>query len=289
MKQRILIPITFSDVSKDVIRLADKWAQKMDAEPVFLHICPERSLANTYTDEYFDQTELDRKRMGEFVREQGLLSEYQLLFRTGTTYLNIIEEEKSVDPAMILMPSHSHTLLSRIFLGSNTDYVVHHSTSPIYVYKKTAQTWNNIIIVPLDFTEVNRDVATMADEWAQEDGSELHFIHVGTLPEFHSFNMEYEWEIGKEMIEDHSRQLDQQLADFIGSLRVKSKYVKTLEFGKPYHHICNLQLGLKAKLIMMASHSHTILDRLISGSNTDYVLHHVECPVYVYKKKENEE
>ena len=44
-----------------------------------------------------------------------------------------------------------------------------------------------------------------------------------------------------------------------------------------------LQERLNAGLIMMAAHSHTLMSRLIMGSNTDYLVHHAACPMYIYR------
>ena len=89
--------------------------------------------------------------------------------------MNLVE---ILDPDLIIMAAHSHTVLDRYFLGSNTDYVVHHCHCPVYVHKQHTGTFSNKIIVPLDYTEVNKPVVKYADDWAQRTGAELYFIHV---------------------------------------------------------------------------------------------------------------
>ena len=34
---------------------------------------------------------------------------------------------------------------------------------------------------------------------------------------------------------------------------------------------------------MLAGHDHTVAGRIFLGSNTDYLLHHVDVPMYVFK------
>jgi len=283
MKNKFLIPITYSDVSKDVIKIADGWAQQLGAEIHFMHVCPDRSLVNTYSGQYFDLTKQDQEQMEDFLNQHHIKANYKLAIRSGTTYLAIINEEEAIDPLLIIMPSHSHTFLSRLLMGSNTDYVVHHSRGPVYIYKKSEVKFHDVIIVPLDFTEVNKAVAHLADEWAQNTHCEIYFIHVGTLPSYYGNSIEYDIGFGQEEIKKMSEQLKEQLHTFVKDLRIKSKHYEVLEFGKPYHHIEKLQEQQKAKLIMMASHSHTMMDRLLAGSTTDYLLHHSACPLYVYK------
>ena len=56
------------------------------------------------------------------------------------------------------------------------------------------------------------------------------------------------------------------------------------KIGTPGFEILDLVEREKADLVIMAAHSHTMLGRLFMGSNTDYVVHHIHCPLYVFKK-----
>ena len=58
-------------------------------------------------------------------------------------------------------------------------------------------------------------------------------------------------------------------ADF----NLKSPFKAIVRFGIPYVKITDLQKSLHARLIMLASHSHTLVGRLLMGSNTDYLIH----------------
>ena len=56
--------------------------------------------------------------------------------------------------------------------------------------------------------------------------------------------------------------------------------------GKPYVKILELCEGLMASTLIMASHSNIMAGRLIMGSNTDYLLHHAHCSMYILKNYE---
>ena len=79
---------------------------------------------------------------------------------------------------LVIMSTRSHTMLGRLLLGSNTDYVMYHVHCPIYIFKKTSLQTNNIILVSLDFSEANRPVVEKANLWAERTGYELHFMDV---------------------------------------------------------------------------------------------------------------
>ena len=74
------------------------------------------------------------------------------------------------------------------------------------------------------------------------------------------------------------------LEEYVAALDVKSEHHMVFQTGKPYLAIEALQQKTQAGLVMMAAHSHTLLNRLFVGSNTDYLLHHLNCSIYVYKE-----
>ena len=76
-------------------------------------------------------------------------SKYEVLFRVGKPYPKILEMEEELNPLMILMAAHDHTVLERLFLGSNTDHILHHGHTPVMVYKGLSEEMENKILVPM--------------------------------------------------------------------------------------------------------------------------------------------
>ena len=123
-------------------------------------------------------------------------------------------------------------------------------------------------------------------------GAELHFMHVDDNPEYQYYNMESSWDQDaygtesehdkverEEDISEKAKVLDRYISDN----QIKSKYHVYHRVGKPYMRILELQKEINAELLMMPAHSHTLMDRLLVGSNTDYLLNHTPCPMYVYQ------
>ena len=63
-------------------------------------------------------------------------SENEIVYRSGNPYQTILDAEQEFVPEMIVMASHAHTMLGRVFLGSNTDHVLHEGQMTMFVYKK---------------------------------------------------------------------------------------------------------------------------------------------------------
>ena len=73
--------------------------------------------------------------MEEFLWEQKVTSPYELLIREGKPYKEILEAQKALLD-LIIIGSHDHKEVGRLFVGSNTDHVLHHVHCPVYVYKE---------------------------------------------------------------------------------------------------------------------------------------------------------
>ena len=99
---------------------------------------------------------------------------------------------------------------------------------------------------------------------------------------FHQFGFQSRLRHFTKQVEE----LEQQLRQRVRENHVKSPNQIRIDFGKPYVKILELCEGLMASTLIMASHSHTMAGRLIMGSNTDYLLHHAHCSMYILKNYE---
>ena len=138
------------------------------------------------------------------------------------------------------------------------------------------------LLVPIDFSEVNKPLVKIADEWAQRTGAELNFLHVEEdyTYRFIDTSIQNVFHTNDEKIKESVRN---HMESFIAEQNVSSPHKCMIREGKPYHEIVKAQKELDADMIIIAAHDHTVVDRLFVGSNTDYILHHVHCPIFVYK------
>ena len=292
MENRILVPLDNTEISENVIILADEWAQKLSKKISFLHVINPNF---SWVDE---KKPLFEDRFETAISNFNIKSDYEVIFRVGKPYQKILEVEQDIKPELCIMAAHSHTVLHRFFLGSNTDHVIHGIEIPMIVYKNTKPDLVNICVVPVDYTEVSKPLIQYADDWAQWQGAELVFVHVDEIPEYpgNAYMMESGFfrqqdlsmaeAIEQKERDTETERLQERLDRFIAEMNVKSKYQTMIRYGIPYVKIMEVQKSLNAKLIMLAAHSHTVIGRMFLGSNTDYLMHHSECPLYVYKSKE---
>jgi nucleotide-binding universal stress UspA family protein len=78
-------------------------------------------------------------------------------------------------------------------------------------------------------------------------------------------------------------QVKNELNKYLAELDIKTAYDNLVRFDIPYVKILEVQKSITARLIMLASDLHTVIGRMIMGSNTNYLIHQVKCPLYEYK------
>ena len=55
---------------------------------------------------------------------------------SNSSYLRLLEYQQDTRAMMIMIAGYDHSVAGTIFLGSNTDYLLHHVDIPIYVHKE---------------------------------------------------------------------------------------------------------------------------------------------------------
>ena len=287
MKKQIVVPIDYSVISKGLIQLADEWAARMSAKLHFLHV--NRPPEVSYYPGRFEQVDQrnDSKELQlleNYLAPLHIKSEFDISHEYGTPYFKIVELVESVGADLVIMAAHSHTMLGRLFMGSNTDYVVHHVHCPIYVYRQLKPDIAKIVLVPLDFSEANKMVAEKAVAWAERTESEVHFVHVMTPIDYSYYGAEASWGMGKAELDVTEDQGLDAMEKFLSPIQITVPEKRVILFGSTsYLRILEYQKEIRACMLMLAGHDHTVAGRIFLGSNTDYLLHHVDVPMYVYK------
>lgn len=62
------------------------------------------------------------------------------------------------------------------------------------------------------------------------------------------------------------------------------QFTSRSELGDPKHLICDVAQQENCDLIVIGSHSHGVVDRVLMGSVSDYVVHHAHCAVLVVRE-----
>ena len=138
----------------------------------------------------------------------------------------------------------------------------------------------NIILVPIDFSPVSRNVVREAARLSRAVGGRIVLMHVVQPPVVTDFEtVAYDRGIYVNLAEKNARQ---HLARTGATLRkdgVSAEFVE--ETGHPATCILAQAKRRAARYIVLGSHGHTAFFDLIVGSTASGVLKRASCPVVV--------
>jgi len=136
----ILVPLDFSDFSKQAFRYALALAEKFDAKMELLNVLidmealvPEPGMLISTSDQFMqDQKESALKTMQEWIEECSA-QQYSIECKTviGTPFLEIIRHAKAADSDLIIIGTHGRTGLQHVLMGSVAEKVVRKAPCPV--------------------------------------------------------------------------------------------------------------------------------------------------------------
>lgn len=144
------------------------------------------------------------------------------------------------------------------------------------------------MLVPIDFSDVTASVVKTAGDWAIATGGRVHLFHV--LPEDADL---VGYESGLQMLpyvppaesaEDSQLMQSYQRELAARGLQVTYRIVQ----GTPVLDIVDEALAVGADVIVMGSHRHGMLHRLLLGSVSGGVLRRTPCPVLIVPARKEE-
>jgi nucleotide-binding universal stress UspA family protein len=140
---RLLVPIDFSDYSREALRYAHEWGGLYDAEIDVLHVVEEDLHPAFYVGGvqsiYDAQPDLDEKvtaKLTEFVDEVLGTSEHvtpHVATGSAPSAIATFVDEHAVD--LVSLSTHGRTGMERFFLGSVAEKVVRHVSCPVLTVK----------------------------------------------------------------------------------------------------------------------------------------------------------
>lgn len=143
------------------------------------------------------------------------------------------------------------------------------------------------ILVPTDFSKPARYASQAAADIARKCGAEIHVVYVVDFP-MHDPNYTKQAEedvpAGLFIAQKITERLNEYAhRDYFEGLKVKTHVV---ESDNIYQSIVDTAHEINADLIVIGSHSRTLLNKYLIGSNTDRVIRLANCPVLSVKKEE---
>jgi nucleotide-binding universal stress UspA family protein len=282
----ILCPVDFSPGSQQAMRTAVRIAREREAELVLAHswYLPPMTFAGeaTYPAEVVQQLGDEAQRgLETAVGEAAKLGARRITSRllSGLPSQQIVElarREPEID--LIVIGTHGRSGLARVLLGSVGELVVRHAPCPVLTVRpETEAAPFRHVLCPIDLSRPAREALDHAAELVQPGGAGITLLHVLDLPAS-----------TRTRAPDFHRDLDARSAALLDGWTIELRARTTVPVtqltraGSPGAQILALLDDDRSfDLVVMGSHGHTGIARMVLGSVAEKVARHARCPALV--------
>jgi nucleotide-binding universal stress UspA family protein len=148
--KKVLVPIDFSDYSKNALKYAVNFAKSFGADMILIYVVepiiypPDFSMGQiaipTISTEWDDRAreELDKLAKTEIPAEVKV----KTLIKTGKPFVEIIETATEEDIDIIIIATHGHSAVEKILFGSTADKVVRKAPCPVLTLRDPLKGFN---------------------------------------------------------------------------------------------------------------------------------------------------
>ena len=212
----------------------------------------------------------------------------------GNPAEEIVAQAEKMGADLIAMATHRESSLARGILGSVTDRVLHTAKVPlltIHPGKLSAFTGNagapNVVVVPLDGSELAESAVPVALEIADACASEVVFARAVRFPYYGVAGPGIEYYGGDYSLAEQRREALEYLSPFVHEATDRGlKATAHAAVGSPAARIIEELEELEGALVVMTTHGAGGLKRWLVGSVADKVVRSSGHPVLVLRPSE---
>ncbi len=293
---KILIAVDESSCSERAGRIGLAFAKKLNAEVLVTHVL---KVPPAYWGLAAPSETLKRRAEEILAPWEALGRQMQLELRTEPMHDDDIAEgivylanRSGCD--LIVMGTHGREGLGRMLLGSVAERVSRLAKMPVMLVRGDGLVEPSTglferILAPVDGSQAGRPAFELANQLAQQLGSELQILHV--VPPLPTLAVEpfggrmmpaFSWESIYKALEEEGEALLQSAQHMAQAPKVKAFLLKA-ETRREADVIVDFARDNHSDLIVMGTHGRTGLERLLLGSVAEGVAHHAPVPVLLVR------
>ena len=295
--RKILVPLDFSEPSRDAVEFSLPLLQRFGAELHLVHVVPPDYPLSGLEDLPLVVPEIEigrriRRHLKDAAHEFSVeLRRENIHALKGRPFEEICRLARDLDIDLIITSTRGLTGLKHLTLGSTAERIVRYSTCPVLVVRHERKAKKGKItprrfgfakiLVPIDFSECSMKGLEYAKVLARQFQSKLvlvHSVHVEyyvTSDEYARFDLPL-------VMEEAEKASRQQMRDLVQKTDWDGIQVETsLQVGHPGEQICAKAEKAGADLIVTSTHGKTGLKHVFLGSTAEYVVRHASCPILI--------
>ena len=307
--QHLLVPLDFSGQSRQALTSAVPLARNHRARISLVHVVQPPTVSawrgipggghylamNMHQVVNVAQAHLDdlaTQLLPEDVRGRTVV-------REGNAGYEVVSAAKALKADVIVLSTIGRSGLKRVVLGSTDERIVRHAHCPVLTVRRQMNEsamrllalkkplypqrlpWRRIL-VPVDFSLTSLRALKIAVPLAKQSGARLLLLHV-IEPNPYATGMEGAVLVMPEatVARNAKRQLPQVARRFVPK---SVRAISLVAHGRAADVIVETAEQKGADLIVLSTHGHTGLARLLMGSTAEQVVRTAKCPVFVVSK-----
>jgi len=287
--QPIVVGLDFSAGSEAALLRAADLAERLHARLHLVHAAA--TMRVEHGDALFDDTVHSvERRTREFVEEAlGSTEAFdvigpEVVVRRGEAAADaLVRYARQVGAGLVVVGTHGLRGVRRFLMGSVAEEVVRRAPCPVLTVPnaaaRTAPGPSAPVLVPVDFSDVNREAVSAAQLIASQFAAPVELVHIvertGPYPDF--YNNIPGLLTFHDTVSDSEERAEPYLRRFGEDVGGVSGY--HVRRGRPDRAIAEVAEETDAGLIVMATHGLTGLDHALIGSVTERTLRRAPCPV----------
>lgn len=295
MYNKMLVLLDGSNLAQVVFTYAQELSARLNINLELLHVCspqeaeqlPMRQAYMEHMAEVLQKKAMEiRSKIGDQTSSSEVKAQGKVVVGYPAEEILKYADENNID--LIMLSTHGRSGVRDWDIGNVANKVIHASKVPIWmvptelreaiIYDKLTK---RIMVIPLDGSKMSEAALPHAVNIAKQRGVEpdMVLVHVERMPISH---------VTSEQLKLHEAKIlekKQYLDDIVKRLEkegIKAR-AKVLS-GEPAEAIINFIKDNPAQLIVMATHGHVGLSKMIFGSTTENILHLVKkTPILLVK------
>ena len=298
--RNILVPVDFSELSVQAVEHAKAFADQFGAVIHLAHVhqffYPAGFTAPMPTELPFSVVDYEKdmeksamKQLRELAVRCRLPSAAYHVRMDAPAYDALCNLAREIPADLMVMPTHGHTGLKRLFLGSTAERVVQHAPCPVFVVRAPEKTSKNgsgdlgikTVLVPVDFSRSSFEGLQYAIGFAKKFGAKIivhHVIDFGPiyLPDRYGvYDLSKYREIARQNAKEQMRKFVEH-AQFGGI-----EFETAITVGPAVWEICGLSGNRNVDLIITSTHGRTGFKHVLIGSTAECLVRQAPCSVLV--------
>jgi nucleotide-binding universal stress UspA family protein len=281
MFDKVLFPVIMNEYTEQIISCLGGLSRNGTKEVLLFHVLSVTEIAKGNVSQEQDENLL--KKWKAELEDSGIRSDFKII--KGIPWLEIVELADRSDYSFVMLGSHGNTFLDKVFLGSVTENVVHHTKKPVFIFKLKkdleaehvrycVDVFRKVLYVT-DFSAHSSACIPYIEQMKNKLYQELHILHVQDIRELRH--------AGEKKVVEYQVAASDQMEELKKRFEAVGfeKVVTEVRSGYAMTEILNYAKETGSSIIVLGKKGNSDVREMLLGGVAETVIHKSEVPVFL--------